>query len=85
MTSMICKACSDLYLDSPGDDTTVAVIHAVKAKHVNIFTGPPQSYDDDAVFNERFYDVTGKEDWSAVEQVQISRPRILKKENCGLH
>ena len=78
LTSMICKACSDLYLDSPGDDTTVAVIHAVKAKHVNIFTGPPQSYDDDAVLMRDFMTSPGKKIVSGGTSANIAA-RILKK------
>lgn len=48
LTSMVCKICDDLYMNAPGDDTTVAVARIVLRKCVNIFTGPPTSYDDDA-------------------------------------
>lgn len=78
LTSLICKACNDLYMDSPGDDTTVAVIHAVKTKNVNIFTGPPTSYDDDAVLMRDFMTSPGKKIVSGGTSANIAA-RILKK------
>ena len=78
LVSVLCRDCMDLYLDSPGDDTTVAVIHAVKSKHVNIFTGPPQSYDDDAVLMRDFMTSPGKKIVSGGTSANIAA-RILKK------
>lgn len=78
LTSMICKACNDLYMDSPGDDTTVAVIHAVRPKYVNIFTGPPTSYDDDALIMRDFMTSPGKKIVSGGTSANIAA-RILKK------
>lgn len=78
LTSLICKACDDLYMDGPGDDTTVAVIHAVKVKNVNIFTGPPTSYDDDAVLMRDFMTSPGKKIVSGGTSANIAA-RILKK------
>ena len=40
-------ACDDLYMQKPGDDTTVAVARVIERKVVNIFTGPPKDMDDD--------------------------------------
>ena len=78
LVSLVCRACMDLYLDSPGDDTTVAVVHVVKSKHVNIFTGPPQSYDDDAVLMRDFMTSPGKKIVSGGTSANIAA-RILKK------
>ncbi len=78
LVSMVCRACMDLYLDSPGDDATVAVIHAVKSKRVNIFTGPPQSADDDAVLMGDFMTSPGKKIVSGGTSANIAA-RILKK------
>lgn len=78
LTSMICKTCSDLYMGSPGDDTTVAVIHVVKAKNVNIFTGPPSSRDDDAVLMRDFMTSPGKKIVCGGTSANIAA-RILKK------
>lgn len=78
LTSLICKACDDLYMGSPGDDTTVAVIRAVRRKNVNIFTGPPTSYDDDAVLMRDFMTTPGKKIVSGGTSANIAA-RILKK------
>ena len=44
---MLSQACDDLYMQKPGDDTTVAVARVIERKVVNIFTGPPKDMDDD--------------------------------------
>lgn len=53
LAAVLSKACDDLYLQSPGDDTTVAAIRVKNAKIVDIFTGPPlSSRDDETVIAE---------------------------------
>ena len=47
LAAMLSQACDDLYMQKPGDDTTVAVARAIERKVVNIFTGPPKDMDDD--------------------------------------
>ena len=78
LTSMICKICDDLYMNSPGDDTTVAVARIVKRKNINIFTGPPTSYDDDAVLMRDFMTTPGKKIVSGGTSANIAS-RILNK------
>ena len=40
----------DLYMQSPGDDTTIAVTRIIEEKRVRIFTGPPlRAEDSDAL------------------------------------
>ena len=78
LTSMICKICDDLYMNSPGDDTTVAVARIVKRKSINIFTGPPTSYDDDAVLMRDFMTTPGKKIVSGGTSANIAS-RILNK------
>lgn len=48
LAAVLSKACDDLYMQSPGDDTTVAVMRVIPEKRVNIFTGPPLNKEDDA-------------------------------------
>lgn len=54
LATMLCKACDDLYLQLPGDDTTVAAIRVKNAKVVNLFTGPPLNPEDDNILVHDF-------------------------------
>lgn len=47
LAALVSKACDDLYMGRPGDDTTVAVMRIIERKTVNLFTGPPKSKEDD--------------------------------------
>lgn len=47
LASILSKACDDLYMQSPGDDTTVAVARVIDSKPVHLFTGPPLNPVDD--------------------------------------
>lgn len=51
ITSALLGVCEDLYIQKPGDDTTVATIKVVKPKVATIFSGPPsdKSLDEDVV------------------------------------
>ena len=53
LASILSKACDDLYMQYPGDDTTVAVARIIRAMHVNLFTGPPRNKEDDAIVVEK--------------------------------
>ena len=54
LAAMLSQACDDLYMQRPGDDTTVAVAHVVEEKIVRILTGPPKDMDDDERIMEAF-------------------------------
>lgn len=56
----IAAACNDLYLDKPGDDTTVAVVKARKRKRVNLMVGPPVDKEKDAACVAMFLSKEGK-------------------------
>ena len=60
MAAMLSQACDDLYMQRPGDDTTVAVAHVAEQKIVSIFTGPPRDMDDDTKVMKAFMDSEGK-------------------------
>lgn len=47
LAAILCKACDDLYMHLPGDDTTVAVARVIDNKEVHLFTGPPRDRNDD--------------------------------------
>ncbi len=78
LTSMICKICNDLYINSPGDDTTVVVARIVRRKYVNIFTGPPTSKDLDTVLMRDFMTSPGKKIVSGGTSANIAS-RILNR------
>lgn len=60
LAAELSKACDDLYMQRPGDDTTVAVAHVVEQKIVNIFTGPPKDMDDDVRIMKDFMESEGR-------------------------
>ena len=51
LAGLIGSACKDLYLDKPGDDTTIAAVRVREEKKVSLLIGPPvdKSQDDYAV------------------------------------
>lgn len=51
---LLASACNDLYLDKPGDDTTVAAIKMRKGEKVNIMVGPPVNKEKDEEYVARF-------------------------------
>jgi hypothetical protein len=48
LATMLTKACDDLYMQVPGDDTTVAIARIISNKVINLFTGPPSNKEEDA-------------------------------------
>ena len=60
IASMLSQACDELYMQRPGDDTTVAVAHVMEQKIVSLFTGPPKDMDDDSKIMKAFMDGDGK-------------------------
>lgn len=57
---MLASACNDLYLDKPGDDTTVAAIRIREPLQVNIMVGPPVDRDSDNYYVTSFMHEEGK-------------------------
>lgn len=41
VTNLLLGACDQLYMQKPGDDTTVATIKAIRSKRAVLFSGPP--------------------------------------------
>ncbi len=60
LASRLADACSDLYEQRPGDDTTVAVARVRKAQFVNILTGPPADSRKDSDMVHTFMEQEGK-------------------------
>lgn len=47
LTSSLIGACADLYMDMPGDDTTVATVRVVPRQDICLLSGPPERQEDD--------------------------------------
>ncbi|MDF2612625.1 MAG: SpoIIE family protein phosphatase [Clostridia bacterium] len=41
VTNLLLGVCEDLYIEKPGDDTTVVTMRAIKPKLATLFSGPP--------------------------------------------
>lgn len=57
---LLASACNDLYLDKPGDDTTVAAVKIRKQVKVNIMVGPPVDKEKDNFYVARFLEGESK-------------------------
>ncbi|MDD2595807.1 MAG: SpoIIE family protein phosphatase [Bacteroidales bacterium] len=57
---VLAAACNDLYLDKPGDDTTVAAVRIRKILNVNIMVGPPVDKNQDNFYVAKFMDGDAK-------------------------
>lgn len=57
---LLAAACNDLYLDKPGDDTTVLAVKVRNALNVNIMVGPPVDKSMDDFYIGRFLEGEGK-------------------------
>ncbi len=79
LAAMLGQACDDLYIQKPGDDTTVAVARVIERKVVNLFTGPPKSKEDDEKLMYDFMHMEGKKVVSGGTSSNIAS-RILHKE-----
>lgn len=60
LAALLSQACDDLYIQKPGDDTTVAVARVIERRVVNIFTGPPRNKEDDRKLIYEFMHTEGK-------------------------
>ena len=57
---LLASACNDLYLDRPGDDTTVAAIRVRPRCEVHIMVGPPVDKEKDAIYVQHFMEGADK-------------------------
>lgn len=79
LASMLSEACDDLYVQKPGDDTTVAVARVIERKVINIFTGPPKDRQNDARLMRDFMQAEGKKVVSGGTSANIAA-RYLHKD-----
>ncbi len=60
MASTIGEACRGLYMEKPGDDTTVAVLRIRARQVVNLIIGPPVNPEDDEKVMQLYFSKEGK-------------------------
>lgn len=79
LCALVSQQCNDLYNQTPGDDTTVAVAKIIEQKTVNIFTGPPCSYDDDEILMNDFMSEEGAKVVSGGTSANIAARHLGKR------
>lgn len=60
VTNLLLGACDQLYMQQPGDDTTVATIKAVTPSKVVLFSGPPIDINKDKEVVDKIMSTSGK-------------------------
>lgn len=60
LAAALSQAVKELYMDKPGDDSTVMVARISPRQVVNMFTGPPKNKDDDPKMVRDFMTSSGK-------------------------
>lgn len=60
VTSLLLGVCEDLYIQKPGDDTTVATLQAIWPKEAILFAGPPKNPERDEDIVRQLMDTSGK-------------------------
>ena len=59
IAAIVGDACNSLYMNEPGDDTTIAALKITKPLAVNILVGPPVDKDDDEYVAKKFMSQEG--------------------------
>lgn len=60
ISAVLCGECNELYMNEPGDDTTVLCIKVREHAPTSVFVGPPVNKADDAEYVRQFMSLPGK-------------------------
>ncbi len=60
MSAALIGACQDLYMNEPGDDTTVAMVKVIPQQIVSMLSGPPKLREDDGRMVTDFMSLEGE-------------------------
>ena len=60
VTTLLLGVCEDLYIERPGDDTTVATIKVTRPKCATLFSGPPRNKEKDQEVVKELMGTNGK-------------------------
>ncbi len=81
---LLAAACNDLYMDKPGDDTTVAALKMREALHVNLMVGPPVNKENDDYYVAKFMEGDSKKVVCGGTSSQIVARYLGKKVSTSL-
>ena len=81
---LLAAACNDLYMDKPGDDTTVAALKMREALHVNLMVGPPVNKENDDYYVGKFMEGDSKKVVCGGTSSQIVARYLGKKVTTSL-
>lgn len=59
IAALVGESCNALYMEEPGDDTTICALKVVSPLAVNILVGPPMNHEDDFMVAENFMKMEG--------------------------
>lgn len=59
IAALVGESCNSLYMNEPGDDTTICALKVLKPLVVNILVGPPANRDDDYSLADYFMKLEG--------------------------
>lgn len=76
---LLCRKCSKLYDNKPGDDTTAAAVKIQNIKKISLFSGPPVDPKDDEKIVADFLSVEGKKVICGGSSATIAA-RVMNKE-----
>ncbi len=60
ISATLCGECNELYMNEPGDDTTVLAVKVRRHAPTSVFVGPPVNKSDDAAYVRDFMALPGK-------------------------
>ncbi|GLI49953.1 serine/threonine phosphatase [Tepidanaerobacter syntrophicus] len=79
LVKLLSAVTTNLYMEKPGDDATIAALKIIKPEFATVFTGPPQDPKDDEKVIERLMKSEGKKIVCGGTAAQITA-RILGRE-----
>ncbi|MDR0707847.1 MAG: serine/threonine-protein phosphatase [Treponema sp.] len=82
---LLAGACNDLYINEPGDDTTVAAIKIREVAPVSVMVGPPVDKTRDDFYIERFLSHKGKKVVCGGTSSQIVARYLRQEIKSALH
>ena len=79
VTVDLIETCRDLYMDKPGDDTTVVALKMRKPEYIDLFSGPPVDSSKDNFVIEKLMQANGKKIICGGTAANIAERELGKK------